>query len=74
MKVTKKAVRESLKWADEIAESWVGTTTGSIIDSQKRHVETLMKTNDLNLVSIAVLELVQTCKEAEQSLNGQSKI
>ena len=74
MKVTKKAVRKTLEWASEIAESWVGTTTGAIIDSQKRHVETLMKTKDLNLVSIAVLELVQTCKEAEHNLNGQSKI
>lgn len=64
-----KIVDDTIKWANELSDAWVGTTTGRIIDKQKEHVEDLMKSNDFNLAQIAVFELAQTCDYAEKELN-----
>lgn len=64
----RKIVDDTIKWANELSETWVGTTTGRIIDKQKEHVEELMK-SDPNLAQIAVLELAQTCDYAEKEIN-----
>lgn len=60
-------VNEAVKRADNLSELWAGTTTGSIIDSQKRHLESLVRMGDMNLASIQVLELVQSCIDAEDN-------
>jgi hypothetical protein len=65
----RKIVEDTIQWANELAEAWVGTTTGRIIDKQKEHVEDLVKSNDLNLAEVAVTELAQTCVYAEKELN-----
>ena len=62
----KELVKETVEWANDLSETWSGTTTGHIIENQKKHVESLMKSKDFNLASIAVLELAQTCDYAEK--------
>ncbi len=64
-----KIVADTIKWANDLSEAWVGTTMGRIIDKQKTHVEELMK-SDPNLAQIAVFELAQTCDYAEKEING----
>lgn len=66
----KKLVDNTIARANEMSDAWTGTTTGSIIDSRKKHVESLMSNGDMNLVSIAVLELAEVCAYAEKELNG----
>lgn len=62
-------IKKTLERASDMSEAWVGTTTGNIIDSQKNHLESLVKANDMNLASVQVLELVQTLQYAEEALN-----
>lgn len=64
-----KIVDDTIKWANELSESWVGTTTGRIIDNQKELVERLMVSKDLNSAEIAVSELSKTCDYAQKELN-----
>lgn len=65
----RKIVDDTIQWANEMSEAWVGTTTGRIIDKQIEHVSDLMKSNDFNLAEIAVSELAETCVYAEKELN-----
>lgn len=62
-------VQETLKRASNLSEVWTGTTVGNIIDSQKRQLEALLEYKDMNLVSIQVLELAQSCDNAEKQLD-----
>lgn len=64
-----KIVADTIAWANELSEAWVGTTMGRVIDKQREHVEDLMKT-DPNLAQVAVFELAQTCDYAEKETNG----
>lgn len=66
----RKIVDNTIKWANDLSESWVGTTTGRVIDRQKELVEDLMVSKDFNLAEIAVSELAQTCDYAEKELDG----
>lgn len=68
----KRLVKTTVKWADELSEQWTGTTTGGMIEYQKKHVKELMASNDLNLVSVAVLELAQICDQVEKESDGYS--
>lgn len=61
-------IESTLKWAKELSEAWVGTTTGNIIEAQKKHLEYLVS-SDMNLASIQVLELIETCKYAQGELD-----
>lgn len=65
----KKTVKETLGWASELSDAWVGTTTGNIIDSQKNHLESLVESGDMNLASVQVIELAQTLVYAEGELD-----
>lgn len=67
--MTDKLIKETLKRASDLSEEWTGTTVGSIIDSQKRHLEFLVESGDLNLASIQLLELVQSCNNIESQQN-----
>ena len=62
-------VDETVKWAEELSESWTGTTTGRILDSQKDRVQNAMSSGDTKLASVEVLQLAQTCDYAEKELN-----
>ena len=66
----KKLVDETIEWANQLDEAWVGTTTGNIIHRQKEHLKELVDANEMNLASVAVLELAQTCDYAEEELDG----
>lgn len=65
-----KDVQNTIKWANELTESWVGTTTGNVIRAKKEHLESLVAFGDMNLASIQVLELVEACQYAQKELNG----
>jgi hypothetical protein len=66
----KKLTKETLGWADELSERWTNTTTGNIIDYQSKHLRGLLEYGDMNLVSVAVLELAQTLDKVESDDNG----
>jgi hypothetical protein len=68
-KQLKKVVKETLEWANDMSDTWVGTTTGNIIDSQKKHLENLVESGDMNLASVQVIELAQTLVYAEKELD-----
>lgn len=68
----KKLVKKTVGWADQLAEQWTGTTTGNVIEYQKKHVKELIASNDWNLVSVAVLELAQTCGQVEKESDEHS--
>lgn len=69
-KSLERVVKDTIKWANELSETWSGTTTGHIIDSQKEHLEYLIEKKEMNLVSVQVLELIQTCKYADKEQDG----
>ena len=61
-------IEKALNWASELSEAWVGTTVGNIIESKKKHLQYLAS-NDMNLASIQVLELLETCEDAQRELD-----
>lgn len=61
-------VNETVDWASELAEQWVGTTTGRIIDNERDNLISLVKNNDLELASVSVINLAKTCQYAEDEL------
>lgn len=62
----KELAQKTLKRATDLSELWTGTTVGSVIDYRADHVRSLLLSKDMNLVSIAILELVQSCENAER--------
>ena len=66
----KNLTKKTLGWAGELSEEWVGTTKGNVIEYQRKHVQELFDAGDLNLVSVAVLELAQTCENVESESDG----
>lgn len=62
-------INETVDWASEMGEAWVGTTTGRIIDSERDNLLSIVKNNNLELASVAVLNLAKTCQYAEDELN-----
>ncbi len=62
----KQVATETVDWAKELSEVWTGTTTGKVIDSQLEGLTLAIKEDNLNLVSVLVLELAQTCDYAEK--------
>lgn len=67
--MTDTRLNETLKWAEELSETWVGTTTGNIIRARKEHLESLISFGDMNLASIQVLELAEVCALAQKELH-----
>lgn len=65
-----KQVKKAIDRANRLSEEWAGTTAGSIIDYRKSHLEDLLKTGDMNLVSVQLIELVQACNDVEQELSN----
>jgi hypothetical protein len=62
----KTLVDETIEWANDLAETWTGTTMGNIINNQNNHLKDLVSQGEMNLASVAVLELAQTCDYAEK--------
>ena len=62
-------IEKAIELANELSEAWVGTTTGNIIEAKKKHLESLVSSGDMNLASIQVLELIETCEFAQKELN-----
>lgn len=58
-------IDSTIKWANELCAVWVGTRNENIIKSQRQHLEDLVEDGDMNLASIQVLELAQTCDGIE---------
>lgn len=66
----KELAQKTLSRATDLSELWTGTTVGSVIDYRADHVRSLLLSKDMNLVSVAVLELVQSCENAERDNDG----
>lgn len=64
-----KEVEKTVDWAGELGDQWTGTTVGRILDSERDNLLSIVKANDLELASVAVINLMQTCMYAEQQLN-----
>lgn len=65
-------INETIDWASELGEAWLGTTTGRVLDSQRETLRSVVKINDLELASVLVLNLAQTCVRAEELLHEQN--
>lgn len=61
-------VEETLDWAGDLGDAWTGTTIGRILDNERDNLVSIVKANDLELASVAVLNLAMTCQHAEEQL------
>lgn len=61
-------VNETVDWASELGEQWAGTTLGRILDNERDNLLSVVKNNDLELASVEVINLAQTCMHAEEQL------
>lgn len=69
-----KTVDETVDWASELGDQWVGTLIGRILDSERDNLLTMVKENNLELASVAVLNLAMTCQHAENQLKKAEEI
>lgn len=63
-----KTVNETVDWASDLADQWVGTLIGRILDNERDNLLYMVKENNLELASVAVLNLAMTCQHAEEQL------
>ena len=64
-----KEVDKAVELAGELGDQWVGTTIGRILDSERDNLLSIVRANDIELASVAVLNLLNTCEYAEKQLN-----
>lgn len=62
-------VDKAVELAGELGDQWTGTTIGRILDSERENLLSIVKSNDMQLASVAVLNLMNTCTYAEKQLN-----
>lgn len=63
-----KQVDETVEWASELGDQWVGTLIGRILDNERDNLLCIVKEHNLELASVAVLNLAMTCQHAENEL------
>lgn len=63
-----KTVDETVAWASDLGDQWVGTLIGRILDNERDNLLDMVKENNLELASVAVLNLAMTCQHAEEQL------
>jgi len=66
------AISDTIDWASELGEAWLGTTTGRILDSQRDELRSVVKSNDLELAEILVKNLAETCVFAQKELDERA--
>lgn len=64
-----KEVDKAVELAGELGDQWTGTTIGRILDSERENLLSIVKSNDMELASVAVLNLMNVCQYAEKQLN-----
>lgn len=64
-----KEVDKAVDWASELGDQWVGTMLGQVLDSERDSLLRIVKSNNMELASVAVLNLLHTCEYAEKQLN-----
>lgn len=67
-------VEKTVDWASELGDAWVGTMVGQILDNERDNLLRLVRSGDLELASVAVLNLVNVCEYAQKQLNEMETI
>ena len=67
MKLSKE-VDKAVNWASELGDQWVGTMIGQVLDNERDTLLRIAKSNNMELASVAVLNLMHTCMYAEKQL------
>lgn len=67
MKLSKE-VDKAVDWASELGDQWVGTMIGQVLDNERDTLLRIVKSNNMELASVAVLNLMHTCMYAEKQL------
>lgn len=73
MNVTQE-VEKAVDWASELGDAWVGTMVGQILDSERDNLLRIVRSNNMELASVAVLNLMHTCMYAEKQLREVEEI
>ena len=63
-----KEVEQTVDWASDLGDQWVGTLIGRMLDAERNNVLEAVKRDDLELASVMVLNLTMTCQYAEKQL------
>lgn len=63
-----KEVDKAVDWASELGDQWVGTMIGQVLDNERDTLLRIVKSNNMELASVAVLNLMHTCMYAEKQL------
>ena len=61
-------VEKTVGWASDLGDQWVGTIVGQVLDSERESPLRIVKSNNMELASVAVLNLIHTCMYAEKQL------
>ena len=61
-------VEKAVGWASDLGDQWVGTIVGQVLDSERESPLRIVKSNNMELASVAVLTLIHTCMYAEKQL------
>ena len=61
-------VEKAVGWASDFGDQWVGTIVGQVLDSERESLLRIVKSNNMELASVAVLNLIHTCMYAEKQL------
>lgn len=69
-----KQVDETVEWASDLGDQWVGTLIGRILDSERDNLLYMIKEGNLELASVSVLNLAMTCQHAEQKLKEAEEL
>lgn len=63
-----KEVDKAVDWASELGDQLVGTMIGQVLDNERDTLLWIVKSNNIQLASVAVLNLMNTCDFAEKQL------
>lgn len=69
-----KEVDKAVDWAGELGDQWTGTTVGRILDNERENLLSIVKANDMELASVAVLNLMNVCQYAEKQLKENEEL
>lgn len=59
-------VDRAVDLASDLGDRWTGTTLGRVLDNERANVLSLMRVDEPELASVAVINLLNTCKYAEK--------
>lgn len=61
-------VEKAVDLASDLGDQWVGTMIGQVLDNERDTLLRIAKSNNLELASVAALNLMNTCEFAEKQL------